>query len=448
MFPVLEIGQSVLLNFSFFIIHPIFWVVMGLILLQYNRIRQMEERLFGQPYNQIWDQVLPSVLLGVGGGLLASFILVILGFSLDQVGIPLMLGFAFLLLLINPRFLCFAYSIGILALVVFLSRGLVFLFPELADNVVFSSLVDIYLPNLLVLVAVLHLTEALLIYLGGHWGSTPVFFRSPRGNMTGGFTLQRFWPVPLVIMVALVEPEATTMPTVSMPDWWPILEPHLDPGPGKMLIYTLLPVAAALGYGDMALSSSPREKSIASAKYLALYSIVLLLLALAAVMHHSLLLLAVIFSPLGHEAVVHLGHQRELKMQPRYAPPPDYGVKVLAVFPDSPAERAGLQSEDLIREVNRNRVEHSRHFWQLLWEGHFWVHLRVERGSQEITMALERNIRQNLTVHRFPFKKKMRPFPAKSLGLVLVPEEDAPVFVELKSGSPLDKIKERFFQRR
>jgi len=434
MFPFYEIGQLILLNFSFLVALPIFWVVMIIIIFQYRKLTQMETSLLGQPYHQLWERVVYSLIPGIAGGLLASFVLVFLGFSLDVIGIPLMLGFAvLLLLLVHPRFMCFAYGVGVLALVVFFSRWMVSVFPGLEGNQVISTLADIYLPNLLVLVAVLHLTEALLIYLGGHWNSSPVYFKNPRGEISGGFTLQRFWPVPLVLILATLESSTEVVEeTIAMPDWWPILEPHLEAGSGEILLFSLFPLAALLGYSDMAISSTPRQKTICSSRYLAVYSVLLLLLSLGSVAYPQLLLPAVLFSPLGHEAVVALGNQREMSKKPRYRPPKDYGVKVLAIFPDSPADRSGLETGDIIREVNRQRVENSRHFWQLIWEGYFWTHLRIERedGSEE-TLVLNKDARHNRP-SSLSKNSNSRPFPPKTLGLILVPEDDAPVYVELK----------------
>ena len=43
-----------------------------------------------------------------------------------------------------------------------------------------------------------------------------------------------------------------------MPDWWPLVKPA---GDMDNLMFLLLPVLAALGYSDVAITNSPQEKS-------------------------------------------------------------------------------------------------------------------------------------------------------------------------------------------
>lgn len=57
-------------------------------------------------------------------------------------------------------------------------------------------------------------------------------------------------------------------PGIDMPNWWPLLQPLTEPGPGMVLLFMTLPIVAALGYSDIAVSSTPRTKSRWSARNL------------------------------------------------------------------------------------------------------------------------------------------------------------------------------------
>lgn len=434
MFPIVDIALMVMSTFIQFLFHPVFWVVILLVFYQYKRISQMEEKLFGRPMNHKIEQTVKSLLLGAVGGLLASGVLVLLGVSLDRIGILYIWPVAILLLFINPRFLCFAYAGGIVSVGVFIARFLAGNFTWLADNRFIAGLMDIYLPGLLVLVAVLHLAESLLIYIGGHWGSSPVYIKGPGGEVLGGFSLQRFWPVPLVGMIAMLQKEAPEMSegAVSMPDWWPILNSGIEPLASESLMFLLFPVVAGLGYADLALSSTPREKSIISARFLSIYSVVLLLLALFSEFYPPVLVPACLFAPLGHELVVHLGNRFEFSRSPRYSSP-DKGVMVLAVYPDSAASAAGLQAEDIIEKVNGEEVINSHHLWQLIFESYFLVHLTVRRKDEVLTLVLKRDTAVS------PVSGAGR--RQSPMGLILVPDTKTSAYVELKKNAFLDRLK-------
>lgn len=433
---MLEIGFWLLFCYGMFLVHPVFWMVVGLVAYLYYQLIKRENRLLGQPYNNLWLQVFPSLLTGLAGGIMASLLLVIPGFSLDLMGIPLMFVTAILLLLINPRFLCFAYSVGIVSLLIFAARGLVSFFPGEFPDFVYT-LSGISIPGMLVLVAVLHLTEALLIFLGGHWGASPIYYREPGKEIMGGFMLQRFWLVPLVLLVAMPHPPFP----VEGPEWWPILESSLIVGAGGVSSISLIPAPVVMGYSDMAVSSSPREKSIYSSVYLAVYGLILLGIAYLAVFNSFWVLPGVIFAPLGHELVVHLGNRRERNRPFRYRLSSGTGVKILAVHSRSPAARAGLKSEDIIREVDGVPVYDNNHFWKLIQGGYFWTYLQVEREGRQKKLVLRRLNRDptNLRSGLWPLGQASTTVHSH-LGIILAPDSTTSVYLEAGKYAPLKKI--------
>lgn len=308
-----------------------FWLVMGLVAFQYWQMQKDQLKMFGVHAYSLRQQVVSAVLLGGVGGVLGSFILTLAGVTLNQLGLAYIWPVVLALMLINMRFMCFAYAGGLVAVA----------------NVLFGWPV-VNVPQVLALVAGLHVTEALLIYISGRYGAVPVILKKDDGRLVGAFTLQNFWPLPLVVLSAQSIPEAA-LPAgiINMPDWWPPLPIGETLAAGHTWLYAMLPVVAALGYADIAVASTPAARRRQSAIHLALYSVLLMTLALLSAKYPWLQLPAALLSPLGHELLIQIDNRREMRGQPRFVPP-ERGVMVLDTVPSTPARKAGLRPGDII----------------------------------------------------------------------------------------------------
>jgi len=443
----LEISQIFVTTFMFALIMPIFWIVLFLVYLQYRRQASTEEKLYGRSINRVGKQMLMSIGLGLVGGFGASAILIFMGLSLEQIGLYFIWPVALLLLLINPRYLCFSYAGGIVAVMVLVVRyAFLPLFPGLGENVVIESLMRIHIPALLVLIGLLHLAEALLIYLGGHWGSSPIYLKRDNGEVVGAFSLQRFWPLPLVaLLVTMVaEPEIVG---VSMPEWWPILQPALQPGEGQSLQFMIVPVAAGLGYGDMVLSSTPRERTAFSARCLASYSLVLLVIAVGSEFFPPLVVPGVIFAPLGHEMLILYGKNKEENRIPRYRKV-KAGVTIMMVLPDTPAHEADLRQDDIILKVNGEPVSDNRELLEKVETSYFMVLMDGIRDNQPFSAVLKKQPREEASANG-TFQDRLNSsrshysilHRSAALGIIPVPAPDSPVYLEVRKPDPLAKFR-------
>lgn len=339
MLPCFKIAALIFSILPRFIVNPLFWLVLFLIYNQYRRLNRLQKDMFGREFTSVRKQVWQSVLFGLAGGVVGSFLMTLVGVSLSQAGIIYVWPVAILLMLINPRFMCFAYAAGLISL-----SHLIFGFPQLE------------IPQLLGLVAVLHMVESILIYLTGHLDPVPIILKKPAGQLIGGFNLQKFWPIPVVIMLTVVlDVPDLTSDLVRMPEWWPLIRPREVAAAGEELVYSMFLVTAALGYSDLALTCTPRQKAGRSASYLALYSILLLLAAIGASYYGPLLPAAALFSPLGHELVVYLGGRREFKGEAIFTPPPR-GMMVLALVPEGLAAKYGLVPGEVILKIGGKEV--------------------------------------------------------------------------------------------
>ena len=377
-------------------VNPIFWLVVVLVGLQYRRIAAMRNAFLGPGASSVVGETLQAVGFGLLGGVIGSYLIVFTGLTFPGSvnAIIYLLLTAVLLMMINPRFLCFAYAGGLLAILHLLTG-----FPEIS------------VPQLMALVAILHLVESVLIVASGHLNASPAYIRLPRGQVVGGYVLQKFWPLPLVLLAVL--PGLHFAPgAMEMPEWWPLIKPELGIDPALML-FVMLPVVAGLGYGDMATSRTPREKTRTSAINLAGYSLVLYLLAYLAASQPLYAWAAALFAPFGHELIVFLSRNAELKGKPLYVPRSD-GLLILAVREKSPAWSVGLRTGDLIFEVNGLPIRVKGDLYAVL----------AREGIQEIGFVTDNHYRRELVA-----------VPAGgTFGVIPVPEGDEVNYLEMKPG--------------
>ncbi len=389
---------GLLLNLAMYILDltadPFFLLVVFIVGLQYYRLFSLHKQLHGT-YHIQWGYIFAAILLGIAAGYLGSILLVLIGISIDLTGPMYLWTVALVLFLFQQRMMCFAYSGGLISLCCLLTG-----FPQVS------------VPQVLGLVAVLHLVEACLIWVSGHWDPVPVYSRRPDGKLVGAFVLQKFWPLPLVAL-ANVYVSSAAGGVLLMPGWWPVLLPKGLAG--MVLALTTLP--AALGYGDIAVSSTPRQRARLSALQLALYSFTLLCLSYLSTLGQAFAYTAALFSPLGHELVISLSRRREWGMTPLFQQE-EHGVKVLETLRDSPAFRAGIRRGDTILRLNDHKVFTRDQLADA-----------VARGGQSLDCAYlcgDGTTRACRVVLR-----------GKRLGVITVPERQDRVYVELAGAGPL-----------
>lgn len=394
MFPWQDILQLVIRGVIAVYGEPMFWLVVVLIAYQYWQTQKGQKRMFGVETFSVGQQVTIAVTLGSLGGIIGSFLLTLLGVNINHLGFSYIWPVAILLMAINMRYLCFAYAGGLVAL-----SKVLFGWPN----------VDV--PQVLVLVAILHVIESILIVMSGRYGSMPAILRRRDGQMVGAFNLQNFWPLPLLVMSAIAVPDAKVPPSVlNMPDWWPLLPAALAPE-GHQWMYSMIPVVAALGYTDLAIASSPQRRRCKSAIYLGTYSILLLALALLSVHYQWLQLIAALASPLGHELLIQLDSKRELEGIPRYVPSPQ-GIMILDTVIDSPAYKAGLKPGDILLNLDGIVVDTPSQLGTAL-----------TLVPAKFVLELMRNGRK--------VQRKIRLIKDRGLGVILVPSGDEVQYIEL-----------------
>ncbi|ANE46742.1 serine protease [Paenibacillus swuensis] len=325
------------------LIQPFYYIGILLIVLQYRRQIRLERKLFHTKLHSLMDETLRTIGWGFAGGLAASVLLAFTGVQLKPETIVLLWAVSVLLMFVRSRYLCFAYSIGMLGIVYFATGFL----PESAETESLGWLVamirDLDMPGLLALVAVVHAVEAVLVRTQGQRSATPLFMESKRGKVVGGFQLYGFWPVPLFLTV----PVASGGSSMS----WPTLFDGLS-GTGG---WTFMAFPLIIGFTEMTITRLPGVKVRLSSALLMAYSLIILAFAIAAGMWNVLILPASIAAVLLHEAMIWYSLRLESEGSPMFVHD-RMGLMVLDVLPGSPAHELGIQTGERIHKVNGVRV--------------------------------------------------------------------------------------------
>ena len=389
----------------------LFWAVMILVWSQYRRLATMERRIHGFVRNDPWSSTGTALVFGVGAGVIGSLLLVTLGITLSPDDIIYLWPVALVLLLVNPRLLCFSYAGGLVS-VVHLVTG----WPPAVNPAAIMGLV-----------AILHLMEGVLVAINGYGVASAVYLRNGRRDVVGGYLIQRFWPIPIMIIFLLQVPPESIASGFSMPDWWPLIGTGGDLGPNWA--YVMTPVVAALGYSDIALTEMPSRRARRTALQLVVFSVALLGLSLAAGRWGGWVWAAALFGPVAHELMIRHSSGREMDGEPRFLTGPG-GVMVMDLRPGEPGEKMGLRPGDVIRKVNDIEVTTREGLRQAVVASGWYLELGVlGPGGGEHT--LESN--------RHP--------PGRSLGLVTAPEPGDGPHVNLGGSGPLGRLGKRMWRR-
>jgi len=381
-------------------LNPFYYIGILFVVIQYRRHIILERKFFASRLHSLGQETWRTVVWGIAAGLIASLLLAGTGIRLETGTIVLLWGLSLGLLFLRVRFLCLAYSAGILGLLHLVLPHL----PGWGENAgydwFYRAVDGVDLPSLFVLVAVLHLLEAGLILFQGDRLATPLFIESKRGKIVGSYQLQGFWPVPLVLLTPVASGG------VGLP-WEPLLS-----GNWQAVQWDFLVFPAIIGFTGMTLSRLPKAKLRQTARLLTLYGAVLLIGAVVSAFWTPFGWAAAILSILLHEAVMAYGDRLENLRSPFYVNG-SKGLTILAVLPGSPAAAAGLGVGEVVHKVNGVRVQTKEELHEALRLNSAFCKLEVlnlEGESKFVSRPLYEDEHHQL-------------------GIVIAPDDDAPYYV-------------------
>ena len=275
-------------------------VLLGFLLYKKNRkIVILQRMMVGEKVISPLELTLSEVVMGILGGLIGSMILSYLGVMFNiGAGIELIFFMSLFLLVLKPRWVSFSYSAAILGGVTLILGWL-----ENLEIISLGFTVKLDIGTLVALVGVLTIVEGLLILVDGYRGSIPIFTNKD-GKLAGGFSLERYWPVPIVIMMFTTEAISGGGSAILTPSWWPVIKGGINISLLSAAIVSAVPIYSTIGYKQITFTQSKVSKIAFSSLLKILYGIILLLiykLANYGAIFQGLLL---IFMPLAQEGMM------------------------------------------------------------------------------------------------------------------------------------------------
>lgn len=334
---------------------PLLYVSFGMVGVLVAQLIGHQRTLHGGRVHPVWSDGWKLLFFAIFSGFIASMVLSLFTFSLDEFTIITLWVITCGCALLRMRYVCLAYSVGLLGIGHVLGNVIAPTSQWPAGIQLFwMKLQDVHMPTLFVLVGIVHVIEALFVVLRGMRWVMPLFLEGPRTKTVGGYAWAILLPLPLFVWTHATE---ATVPRVAVGGWADAIG-----GQASALTAMALPVCAGLFV--MVKSGVQRARAKQAMRTLLMYACIIggagagLLFIEQETPHtvsafgQAIMLFFSLYCIGGHEWIVYrLGSLKwtQLTQDAR-------GMRVLAVMHRSVAERLGITSGEIVAKMNGMRV--------------------------------------------------------------------------------------------
>lgn len=200
----------------------------------------------------------------------------------------------------------------------------------------------------------------------------PILHSSERGKMVAKYQKRSILLLPLIIVVpgSVIEPIAS---------WWPLFSIG-----GERYALLLLPFLIGFHF---TISTQILENAINSMKKdLYVLAGLSFLLTLMSYFYLELAVWFALILLIGGGFVLYRHRQRENMWTFKYGPA-DEGLRIIAIRPNSPAERMGLAIGGIITHINDQEMNTKEEFYEMISYNRSYVKMRLKRNDGEIIMV-------------------------------------------------------------
>lgn len=374
---------SIFFDYKYIAVYLFFYIVVRGRLEIIHGFEQCIPRCGDKKPRQILEEL---ILVGLISGFFGGILTVTLGLYIDPAGLQAFLIIMAILAFINHRFVNPSYAGGILTL---------------------SALVlgsdKVHVPSMLSLIAVIQLTEAVLIYVTRKNDNIPIFIQH-NGTMTGAFIKQKYFAVPFMMLSLSAIPNAVWQNQVRL-GWGTMFQAGLS----VAVAGTVFLMTGAIGvtnYSSISISSVPEEKCRNDAVKFLIGSLLLFVLAFLSVKTEVLRWVGSIFALFYRELVFQHGMRREKRNRPLYTAV-QRGVRILEIIPGGTADKMKMKRGEIILNINGKPVQTEDGICHVLANSPTFIWMHTEDPCGQIKI----------------YEYKCYPDGVKDLDVILVPRE-------------------------
>lgn len=374
---------SIFFDYKYIAVYLFFYIVVRGRLEIIHGFEQCIPRCGDKKPRQILEEL---ILVGLISGFFGGILTVTLGLYIDPAGLQAFLIIMAILAFINHRFVNPSYAGGILTL---------------------SALVlgsdKVHVPSMLSLIAVIQLTEAVLIYVTRKNDNIPIFIQH-NGTMTGAFIKQKYFAVPFMMLSLSAIPNAVWQNQVRL-GWGTMFQAGLS----VAVAGTVFLMTGAIGvtnYSSISISSVPEEKCRNDAVKFLIGSLLLFVLAFLSVKTEVLRWVGSIFALFYRELVFQHGMRREKRNRPLYTAV-QRGVRILEIIPGGTADKMKMKRGEIILNINGKPVQTEDGIRHVLANSPTFIWMHTEDPCGQIKI----------------YEYKCYPDGVKDLDVILVPRE-------------------------
>lgn len=375
----MQLTVNFLIALLVFFIQPVFLV--GLILAittSYKRIKKERTNFRVAIYKELYE-IKNYLLLGLIAGLIGSIVSIVIGVPVTMDWIIIYEIVALLLLLIGYRFISpvFTFSLTTLILIAikvmgiesplnFLPKGWYQPFEQL--QWVNAKLMT----NVLFITVFLMAMSLVVLYKQSDKKLSPGFLKTKRGKKIARYQIKPFWIIPLLIVI----------PGESFGaffDWWPVFALG-----NQQYSFFLLPVLVGMRITVLTQLSKEAVRILVKD-----FSVLVVLAGLAAVGSIWSIyagLAGLILLPIGGLLILYRHRRRENNWTFLYGTS-DEGLKVIAVRPNTPAEKMNVAAGDTLITCNNQKLNTEDDFYQALSKNSVYCHLKVKGPDGELRLT-------------------------------------------------------------
>lgn len=343
-----------------FFLHPVFYYLVFLSgILGVSRVKRERKNFHTRTFDAYFElrQLFP---LGLILGLVLSIVTVTAGLTVPFAAILLVIFFTVLWsLTTNIRLMSPVYTVGAAFFGIILIAEYGWNIPFFNDA--FQAINDKVYPSVIILLALLLISEGILISRNASKGTSPKLVKSRRGQNVGAHEVKRFWIVPVFL---LIPGDVLTLPF----EWWPVFHMGAES-------YSLILVPFAVGFNQQIQGMLPKQSIQLQGRRVITLGILTLILSVVGYWYPLISIGVAALAIIGREIISLMQRLKDDNL-PFYFSKKNNGLMIIGIIPESPADKMGLQVGELVSKVNGVPTRDEQDFYEALQKNR--AHCKLE----------------------------------------------------------------------